>query len=117
MELIAASRWFGRWEADAGALWNLDDLGYPTSSTTASGLPLLPGTLTFDEVTGGEVNHAILGSTPVVGNAFRWPARHSDGPSTDPDAPPMGAWLRLKPTVVVDDLPEQARVVARALQD
>ena len=54
---------------------------------------------------------------PVVGNAFRWPARHSDGPSTDPDAPPMGAWLRLKPTVVVDDLPEQARVVARALQE
>ena len=29
----------------------------------------------------------------------------------------MGTWLRLKPTVVVDDLPEQARVVARALQE
>ena len=38
-ELISLRQWFGRWEADAGAEWDLDSLDFPTGYTTASGLP------------------------------------------------------------------------------
>ena len=117
-ELIAASRWFGRWEADAGALWNLDELTYPRSSTTASGLPLLPGTITYPEVAAGRVQHAVLMAAGVTSpGAAVWPARGTDGRSTDPDAPRMGSWFRLRADVPIDDLPIQARVIAQGLKD
>jgi hypothetical protein len=117
-ELLSARRWFGRWFADAGARWSMDSLAYGPGSSIASGLPLLPGTITYDEVAAGRIGHVVLGISPVVARADpRWPARATDGTSTDPDAPPMGAWLRLRPEVAIDDLPPQARVVARGLQE
>jgi hypothetical protein len=45
-----------------------------------------------------------------------WPANGSDGRSTDPDAPPMGTWLRLRSDVDLSHLGPQARVVAEALK-
>ncbi len=116
-ELIALRRWFGRWEADAGAVWDLGDLRYPDVTTTASGLPLLPGTITFDEVASGSVDHVVLGTTPVIRtDEWVWPARRTDGRVDDPDAPPMGAWMRLRADADLSGLGPQAAVVARALQ-
>jgi hypothetical protein len=116
-ELIAASRWFGHWEADAGALWSMDDLRFPSGSTTASGLPVLAGLLTYQDVAAGSVQHVMLAGSPVIGRLPPvWPARGSDGTSTVPGAPPMGSWLRLRADVALDGLSPQAKVVAEGLQ-
>jgi hypothetical protein len=116
-ELLGARVWFGRWEADSGARWDLDDLRYPPAATMASGLPLLPGVLTYDEVAAGRVDHVIHAGTPTTRpGAFVWPARATDGRSDHPDAPPMGAWLRLRADVDVSELGPQARVVAEGLK-
>lgn len=115
-ELIAARAWFGKWEADSGAYWKMDSLDYPDGSTIAAGLPMLPGTVTYAEVAAGEVAHVLLGATPISSPEWIWPARGSDGRSTDPGAPPMGAWMRLKPDVDLSGLGPQARVIAEALQ-
>jgi hypothetical protein len=116
-ELIAARRWFGRWQAGAGATWSMDSLDYPDGRTIAAGLPLLPGTITYDEVAGGRIDHLLLGASPITASGeFIWPARATDGRSEDPDAPPMGAWFRLRSDVDLSGLGPQARVIAEAAQ-
>ena len=116
-ELIAIRSWFGRWQAGAGATWSMDSLDYPTGSTIAARMPLLPGTITYAEVEAGEIGHAILGSTAISApGKFVWPARGGDGVSTDPNAPPMGAWLRLSADADLSGLGPQATVVAQAAQ-
>lgn len=116
-ELIAARRWFGRWQAGAGATWSMDSLDYPDGWTIAAGLPLLPGTITYDEVAGGRIEHLLLGASPITAaGEFVWPARATDGRSEDPDAPPMGAWFRLRADADLSGLGPQARVIAEAAQ-
>ena len=116
-ELIAARRWFGRWQAGAGASWSMDSVDYPIGSTIAAGLPLLPGTITYDEVADGSIDHLLLGASPITATGrFVWPARGGDGVSTDPDAPPMGAWMRLRADADLSALGPQARVIAEAAQ-
>ena len=116
-ELISLRQWFGRWEADAGAEWDLDSLDFPTGYTTASGLPMLPMLVNYDEVAAGEVQHASLLVGPVSRSLqWTWPARATDGRSGSPDALPQGAWLRLRSDVDLSGLGPQARVVARGLQ-
>lgn len=116
-ELIGTTVWFGRWEADSGALWDLDSLDYGGPATTASRLPLLPGVVTYDEVAAGAVEHVIWAGSPHISSSgVVWPALESDGLSDDPDAPPMGSWLRLRADADLEGLGPQARVIAEALQ-
>lgn len=116
-ELINVRNWFGRWEAGSGAVWDLESLTYPTGSTTASGLPLLPGSVTFDEVAAGAVPHAVLFTSPVSRSLQHvWPARGTDGRDASPTAMPQGAWLRLKEGTDLSKLGPQARVIAESLQ-
>ena len=117
-ELLAVRRWFGRWRADSGAHVDLRSSRYPDGSTTAAGLPVLPGTLTYDEVASGQVAHVLSVAGEISRrDSFIWPARGTDGQSDDPDAPPMGAWLRLRADVPIAELPPQARAVATAMRD
>jgi hypothetical protein len=116
-ELIAIRSWFGHWQAGAGATWSMNSLEYPTGSTIAARMPLLPGTITFAEVEAGQIEHAILGSTAISApGKFLWPARGGDGVSADPNAPPMGAWLRLSADADLSGLGPQAKIVALAAQ-
>ncbi|MFZ4517107.1 MAG: hypothetical protein ACOYOP_01885 [Microthrixaceae bacterium] len=115
-ELISTRRWFGHWSALSGVQWDLSDLRFPKGTSTGSGLPLFPGTVTYDQVASGTVDHAIIAAGPTNSPRFVWPARFSDGTSTDPAAPPMGTWFRLRADAPVADLPPQARVLATALQ-
>ena len=116
-ELLSTRSWFGRWEADSGAHYRTDSNEYPQGSTIAAGLPLLPGTVTYDQVASGSIDHVMLaGISKSAAGASIWPARRGDGRSPDPDAPPQGAWLRLKPDTDLSGLGPQARVVAVALQ-
>ena len=116
-ELQGTRVWFGRWQADSGALWDLDDLRFPDNSTTASRLPLLPGVVTWQEVEAGEVTHVLHAGTPISSSEdFVWPARATDGRFDRPGAPPMGAWLRLRADADLSQLGPQARVIAEGLQ-
>ena len=116
-ELGSARAWFGRWEADYGARWRLDSLDYGHGSTTGSGLPLMPGVISYDEVARGRIDHVVLAGSPVSApGRWIWPARKTDGRSTDPDAPPQGAWFRLRADADLSKLGPQARVVAEGLQ-
>lgn len=114
-ELLSARRWFGRWYADVGARWEADRNEYPPWSTTAAGLPMLPGLITYAEVAAGSIDHVVGAAVPAASSGYRWPARASDGPNPDASALPMGAWLRLRDDVDTSGLGPQARVVAEAL--
>jgi hypothetical protein len=118
-ELFAASRSGSSWRAGSGAIWNLRSnklrpLGW--TSADAAGLPILPGLARYDEVARGEIEHALRFTVSRTRRAFVWPARHFASSLTDPDLPAMGQRLRLKRSVDVSRFPQQARVVATALQ-
>lgn len=118
-ELIGVVVWFGRWEADAGALWDLNSTRYSGGGTTASGLPILPGLVGYDEVAAGAVTHVMLGTAPpeqVSSTNPIWPAIGTDGKSDHPDAIPMGAWMRLRSDVDLSGLGPQAKVIAEGLK-
>jgi hypothetical protein len=73
----------------------------------------------FDEVSAGRIEHVLkVASGPDPSFRAVFPMVGSDGDSTDPAAPPQGLRFRIKPSVDLDelDLPPQALVIARALQ-
>ena len=108
----------GRWYADKVVTVDLDsNLPRAGGTVTASGFSLLAGLVRFDEVASGSIDHALTLVLPSVraGGAV-WPAQGSDGRSTDPDAPPMGSWFRLRADADLGGLGPQAAVIARALQ-
>jgi hypothetical protein len=115
-ELWMVSRSFGRWHADSGAHWSMDSVDYPVGKTIAAGLPILPTLVTYADVASGRVGHVAYVTQPTS-RGFTWPARSGDGRSTDPSAPPQGAWFRLKAGADLSRLGPQARVVAKGLQE
>ena len=74
----------------------------------------------LDEVTAGQIEHVLkVASGPDPSSRAVFPMVGSDGDSSDPSAPPQGLRFRIKPSVDLDslDLPPQALVIARALQE
>jgi len=106
----------GSWYADSVVSVNLSSNAALPAAVTASGLSLLSGMVRYDEVASGDVGHAVAVALPMVRDTFVWPARHTDGRTSDPAAPPMGSWFRLRPDADLSGLGPQARVVARAMQ-
>jgi hypothetical protein len=110
----------GSWRADAGAKWTLTSNALRPNGWTsadAAGLPLLPGLVGYDDVAAGVIRHAIRFTSDTIAPSYIWPARHSDGSSNDPNAPPMGLRLRLKANVDISGYGTQARVVLQELKD
>ncbi|MGI8588477.1 MAG: S-layer homology domain-containing protein [Chloroflexia bacterium] len=110
----------GSWNADAGALWNLNsDALRPAgwTSADAAGLAVLPGLVRYDEVASGVIRHALRFTAPQTQQAYLWPARHEAGSSTDPTLPPMGLRLRLKANVDLTGFPAEDKVILQALKD
>ena len=88
-----------RWEADSGAIYSLDSNhrrpeGW--TSADAAGLAILPGLLRYDEVFGADpIKHALRFTVfPTKGHVY--PASHTASTSSNVNALPMGARLRLK---------------------
>jgi hypothetical protein len=109
----------GSWNAGSGAIFNLD--GYALrhagwTSADAAGLPILPGLVRYDEVSTGEITHAIRFTAPSTQRAYVWPARHYASAITDPTYPPLGERFRLKSSFDTSGYPYQARVVLDALK-
>jgi hypothetical protein len=108
-----------RWTAGSGAIFNLRSnhlrpAGW--TSADAAGLPILPGLARYEEVARGSINHALRFTARCTAAAYVYPARHSASTCSGRWLPPMGLRVRLKATVDISALPDQARVVATALK-
>lgn len=108
-----------RWYADKVVKLDLTSNVMPVNgAATASGTSLLSGLVRYDEVAAGRVDHVLVMPSPVVHRGPGiWPSNGTDGSSTDPAAPPMGTWLRLRADTDISRLGPQARVVAQAMKD
>ena len=90
--------------------------------TTATGLPFLGGQITAEELSRGEIRHAIGIALPELesANVISWPAKRSDGsnPQKEPNRIPEGLRFRLDPHVDVDALKMHpaGKVIAKAAQ-
>lgn len=113
-----ATSWDGAaWTAGSGAVFDLGtNARRPEgwTSADAAGLAILPGLLRWDEVHGaGEIPHA-LRVTLRASNGHVWPASHSAG--SDPQAPPLGARLRLRASFDDSGFPPEIRKIFRAFK-
>ena len=115
-----ATRWnagLGRWEAGSGATFDLSsDATRPDgwTSADAAGLAIFPGLVRWDEANGsGEIPHAFRFTTRAT-NGRVWPASHTAGSTAG--APPMGARLRLKASVVLSGYPPEVQWIFRAMK-
>lgn len=118
-ELGGLTRAGGRWQAWAGATWNLRSntlrpAGW--TSADAAGLPIFPGLARYDEARRGVIDHALRFTAQRTRRAYLWPARHYASSSNDPSLPPMGLRVRLKASFDVRPFPRQARIVLLALK-
>jgi len=89
----------GSWKAGSGAIFKLNSnsLRHDTwTSSDAAGLPIVPGLVRYDEVTAGEIRHAVRFTVPQTRRAYVWPGRHFASSLTGSQYPPMGARFRLK---------------------
>jgi len=106
--------------ADSGAVFDLVT-GAPRpngwTSATASGLPILPGLVRYDEaVDRGEILHALSFVAGGTAHAYVAPATHSSGSTNAPYAPPMGLRVRLRADYDLSPYRGASLAVLRALQ-
>jgi hypothetical protein len=86
---------------------------------TATGLSLLGGLITLDDLRSGTIDHAIAMSLPLTRRGVIVPpANRSDGWSYDPDAVAEGTRLRLDPTLDLSTLrlTPVGQMIATAIQ-
>lgn len=109
----------GSWQAGSGAIFDLASHDLRPSGWTsadAAGLPILPGLVRYEEVVGGEINHAIRFTAPQTRNSFVWPARHQASDLSEAHYPPMGQRFRLKADFDIADFSPQVQVILTAMQ-
>jgi hypothetical protein len=110
----------GTWQCGSGAKFDLtSDALRPAgwTSADAAGLPIFPGLVRYDEVVGlGAIHHALRFTVQHTREAYVSPARHYASNNTNPNLPPMGMRVRLKPTFNTGTFPFQARVVLECLK-
>jgi hypothetical protein len=107
------------WNADSGARWDLRSTALRPDSWTsadAAGLPIFPGLVRFEEAAAGRVDHAIRVTFESTRDAWVHPASHCAGDTSNPNAPPMGMRLRLRPSYGLGRLSGPAKAIARALK-
>lgn len=107
------------WNADSGARWGLRSVARRPDSWTsadAAGLPIFPGLLRYDEVASGRVRHAVRITFESTRGAWVHPASHCAGDTSNPNAPAMGARLRLRAGYPLRGLHGAAHTIAVALK-
>lgn len=116
----------GTLSAYSGAAWNLRDAFRPlpsgTPSSMASGLSLFAGAVRWEEIVGGEIDHA-LDWAPPAGTVAQWafvsPASDTDGiefRGNGAYALPYGAHLRLKASFDASRFGPEAQAIAHAMK-
>jgi hypothetical protein len=106
-----------RWEADSGAVFDLtrnDRRPQGWTSADAAGLAIMPGLARYDEMFGSQpIRHALRVTTRAT-NSYVFPASHQAG--NTPNAPPMGARLRLKANVDISSHPAHVQRLLQAMK-
>jgi hypothetical protein len=118
-ELYRAFPQSSSWNADAGAIFDLESNALRPAtwtSTDAAGLPILPGLVTYEEVLSGEITHAIRFTVPQTRREFVWPARHYASSLTGTQYPRMGERFRLKAGFNISSYPADVQVILRAMK-
>lgn len=107
------------WNADSGAVWNLNTGALRPAGWTsadAAGLPILPGLVRYDEVKSGQITHALRFTVSKTQRGYILPATHWASSSTDTNLLPMGARLRLKASFDISGYSGDAKVILEALK-
>lgn len=117
-EFWEASQEGGRWTANNGAAWDLQNMNsrpYTWTSADAAGLPILPGLVRYDEVASGEIHHALRFTVPRTVAAIIPPATH--WAQTNRGSPiPMGMRLRLKADFDISGFSQANQVILAAMK-
>jgi hypothetical protein len=111
--------WHARWGAKISHVSRSTGIVPAPEGATASGLPLVGGLMTIDDLRRGSIDHALaLGIPGVRKGVVTWPADRTDGRVGGRKSIPMGTRFRLDPKLDVDklDLPPAAKMIARAAQ-
>lgn len=109
----------GTWHAGSGAIFDLKSHALRPdgwTSADAAGLPILPGLVRYEEVSAGEIRHAIRFTAPETRKAYVWPARHYASSLTGNQFPPMGQRFRLKVELDLSAFDPKVRVILLALK-
>ena len=109
----------GSWHAGSGAIFDLRSHALRPDTWTsadAAGLPMVPGRARYDEVSAGEIRHALRFTAPETRRAYVWPARHYASSLTDTRYPPMGQRFRLKAAFDIMPFSPEVQVILRALK-
>jgi hypothetical protein len=111
--------WHARWGAKISHVSRSTGIVPAPEGATASGLPLVGGLMTIDDLRRGTIDHALaLGIPGVRKGVVTWPADRTDGRIGGRRSIPMGTRFRLDPKLDVDklDLPPATKMIARAAQ-
>ena len=111
--------WHARWGAKLRQVSRSSGVNPAPTGATASGLPLVGGLMTLDELRRGRIDHALSVAIPTTrAGVAAWPATRTDGQDPSRTAIPEGTRFRLDPRVDVDrlGLPHAARAMVRAAQ-
>ena len=108
------------WRAGSGAIFDLgSNQSRPAgwTSADAAGLPIFPGLVRYDEVTGKKmIDHALRFTVVRTRRAYVAPATHFASKLTDPNLPPMGMRVRLRADFDISKFPADAQVILAALK-
>lgn len=119
-ELFAATKKpDGSWTAGSGIKMDLTSNAQREEGKTsadAAGLAILPGLVRYDEVSAGEIRHALRFTATKTQNTYIWPATHAASRSSDAKLPPMGVRFRLKAAVDISGYSKENQVILRALK-
>jgi hypothetical protein len=118
-ELFSSFKTADGWKAGSGAVFDLSSnrlrpAGW--TSADAAGLPIFPGLVRYDEVSHGEIRHALRFTIVRSQRAYIHPATHWASSSSDSNRPPMGLRVRLKAGVDIRGFPAEDRVILQALK-
>ena len=107
------------WRVASGSFWDMGSNALRPAGWTsadAAGLPILPGLVRYEEVTSGEIHHALRFTVRQTQSAYLWPARHEASSDPNPALPPMGARFRLKASVDISGYSASNQVILTALK-
>jgi hypothetical protein len=107
------------WNAGSGALFHLNSNKLRPNGWTsadAAGLPILPALIKCDEVSSGEIDHALRVTFSETQAGYIHPATHFASNSQDPALPPMGLRIRMKASYDISSLTGQSLVIATAMK-
>jgi len=105
------------WEAETGTIHDLRSNQLNDTSVDAASLPIFPGLVRYQEVTAGQIRHALRFTVRHTRRSFVWPARHQASNSDDLKRPPMGQRFRLRASFDGSGFSPQTRVILIALKE